>query len=251
MKSHSPEKVKIIGHRGCASAFPENTLEAILHGIQSGAKMIEIDLRLSKDKEVILSHDENLSKVFGINQNVSERTWQELSKIAIRKKGKTFHLLRLRDLFQFMPQDVHFYLELKAMKSPHPSEWNKQLVDKVISILKKERIKKRCLLMSFDQELIKYLIEKHPSYSAGLVVKSKAILNALLEDKEIKYNCLALNQKLFKNSNLHRVQNSGIPFIAWTVNDKRLWKKIASYGPFGIVTDYPGKFRDFPKSFNS
>ena len=209
--------------------------------------MIEIDLRLSKDKEVILSHNENLSEVFGINQNVSEKTWQELSKITIRKKGKIFHLVRLRDLFQFMPQEIHFYLELKAMKSPHPSEWNKKLVDKVISILKKENIKKRCLLMSFDQGLIKYLKKNHPSYSAGLVIKSKAILNTILKDKEIKYNCLALNQKLFKNSNLKMVQNSGIPFIAWTVNDKRIWEKIVSYRPLGIVTDYPGKFSDFPK----
>ena len=247
MKSHSPEKVKIIGHRGCASAFPENTLEAILHGIQSGAKMIEIDLRLSKDKEVILSHNENLSEVFRINQNVSEKTWQELSQLTIRKEGKIFHLLRLRDLFQFMPQDIHFYLELKAMKSSYPLEWNKKLVDKVISILKKEKIKKRCLLMSFDQDLIKYLKKNYPSYSAGLVVKSAAILNAILKDKEIKYNCLALNQKLFKHSNFKMVQNSGIPFIAWTVNDKRVWEKIAACGPLGIVTDYPGKFRKFQK----
>ena len=247
MKSHSPEKVKIIGHRGCASVFPENTLEAILHGIQSGAEMIEIDLRLSKDQEVVLSHNENLSEVFGINQNVSEKTWQRLSELTIKKEGKTFHLLRLRDLFQFMPQDVHFYLELKATKSPNPSEWNKKLVDKVISILKKEKIKRRCLLMSFDQDLIKYLKKKHPSYSAGLVVKSKAILKAILKNKEIQYDCLALNQKLFKNSNLKMALNSGIPLIAWTVNDKRLWKRIASYGPLGIVTDYPSKFSDFSK----
>jgi glycerophosphoryl diester phosphodiesterase len=101
--------------------------------------------------------------------------------------------------------------------------------------------------MSFDQDLIKYLKKNYPSYSAGLVVKSAAILNAILKEKEIKYNCLALNQKLFKHSNFKMVQNSGIPFIAWTVNDKRIWEKIAACGPLGIVTDYPGKFRNFQK----
>jgi glycerophosphoryl diester phosphodiesterase len=141
-----------------------------------------------------------------------------------------------------MPQDIHFYLELKAIKSPDSLEWNKKLVDKVISILKKEKIKQRCLLMSFNHDLIKYLKENHPSYSAGLVVKSEAILNAVLKEKEIKYNCLALEQKLFKDPNIKMAMKSGIPIIAWTVNDKKIWEKISSYGPLGIITDYPGKF---------
>ena len=64
IKPRSPQSVQIIGHRGSAAPFPENTLEAILYGIISGARMIEVDLRLSKDQEVILSHDENLSKIF-------------------------------------------------------------------------------------------------------------------------------------------------------------------------------------------
>jgi len=38
------------------------------------------------------------------------------------------------------------------------------------------------------------------------------------------------------------IHNSGIPLIVWTVNSKRLWEKIVSYRPWGIVTDYPEKF---------
>ena len=90
MASVNTQSVQILGHRGSAAPFQENTLEAILYGILSGARMIEIDLRLSKDKEVILSHDENLSKITGVNKNISDNTWEELSQLQITKKKKYF-----------------------------------------------------------------------------------------------------------------------------------------------------------------
>ncbi len=251
IESRSLQSVEIIGHRGSAAPYPENTLQAILYGILSGAKTIEVDLRLSKDKEVILFHNENLSRMTGINQNVSDKTWLELSQLPIRKKGKLFYIPRLIDILKIVPRDTQFYLELKAISSSCGSVQNNILVEKVISIIKKERMKKRCLIMSFNKDLIQYLKKKYPSYSAGIIVSSSASLNAILKGTKIKYNCIALNQKLIKKSNLQEIKDSGIPFIAWTVNTKRLWKKILSYRPFGIVTDYPDKFSGHSVYFNS
>jgi len=51
----------IIGHRGAAGLAPENTLEALQKGIESGADMIEFDVRLTADKIPILSHDAKLN----------------------------------------------------------------------------------------------------------------------------------------------------------------------------------------------
>jgi len=245
IKPCSPQLVQIVGHRGSAAPFPENTLEAILYGILSGARMTEIDLRLSKDKEVILSHDENLSEITGCNQNISDKTWKELSQLQIKKKKEIFHLARLKDVFKTVPQDIQFYLELKAPRLPYGSERDKKFVDKVISILKKEKMKKQCLIMSFDQNIVQYMKKKYPSYRAGVILNSKSRLNALMKNKKIKYDCLATNHKLLTKRNLQIIRNSGIPFIVWTVNSKRLWRKIASYRPLGIVTDYPEKFSGF------
>lgn len=244
MTKKPSQPIEVIGHRGSVAPYPENTVEAILFGILSGAKIIEIDLRLSKDNEVIISHNENLSRMTGINQNISDKTWHELSQLPIRKKGKLFYLTRLIDVFKIVPRDTQFYLELKASNAPYSSNWDKALADKVISIIKKERMKKRCLIMSFNKDLIQYLKKKYPSSPAGIIVRTQTNLNTILNEARIKYNCLALNQKLFKKSNLQILQNSDVPFIAWTVNSKRLWKKIASYRPYGIVTDFPDKFSD-------
>lgn len=242
MLSVNTQSVQIIGHRGSAAPFPENTLEAILYGILSGARMIEIDLRLSKEKEVILSHNENLSKITGTNQNISDKTWEELSQLQIKKKKKIFRLTCLRDVFKSVPRDIQFYLELKGSKSSRSLERNKKLVDKVISLIKKEKLKKKCLLMSFEQDIAYYVKKKYPSHRVGIIFNSKTKLNTLIKNTKIKFDCFAVNYKLLTKRNLQIIRNSGIPLIVWTVNSKRLWKKIVSYRPWGIVTDYPEKF---------
>lgn len=242
MKLHSLQSIQIIGHRGSAAPFPDNTLEAIMFGILSGARMIEIDLRLSKDKEVVLAHDENLSKTTGISRNISDKTWEELSQLQIKKNKETFHIARLNDVFKSVPDDIQFYLEIKTLKSSHSSAWDRKLVDKVISLIKKEKFKKQCLIMSFDQDIVCYAKRKYPSHCAGIILNSNTKLNTLIKDTRIKFDCLAVNYKLLTKRNLQIIRNSGIPFIVWTVNSKRLWEKIASYRPLGIVTDYPEKF---------
>lgn len=242
MSSNSQHSVKIIGHRGSARPYPENSLEAIIYGVLSGAEMIETDLRLSKDEEVVLCHDENLSRLTGKKLNISDMTWEEISDIPLKSKGSLLGLARLKDVFKIISLDVQFYLELKASKSSRCTGWDKKLADKVISIIKKEKRKKQCLLMSFNPALVRYLKKEHSSYKSGLILGSRAELNVLLKNKKINMDCLAINYKLLTKRNLKILQESGTDFIAWTVNSKRLWNKIASYDPVGIVTDYPEKF---------
>lgn len=242
MVSANKQSVQIIGHRGSAAPFQENTLEAILYGILSGAKMIEIDLRLSKDEEVVLSHNENLSKITGINQNISDKTWEELSQLQIKKKKEIFRLTRLKDVFKSVPAYIQFYLEIKTSRSIHSSEWDKKLVDKVISLIKKEKLKKQCLIMSFEKDIAYYVKKKYPSHRVGIILNSKTELNTLIKNTKIKFDYLAVNYKLLTKRNLQIIHSSGIPLIVWTVNSKRLWEKIVSYRLWGIVTDYPEKF---------
>ncbi len=181
MVSFNTKSIQIIGHRGSAAPFQGNTLEAILYGILSGAKMIEIDLRLSKDKEVILSHDENLSKIAGINKNISDKTWEELSLLQIKKKKEIFRLARLKDVFKSVPGDIQFYLEIKTSIFLHSSGWDKKLADKVISLIKKEKIKKdKFLDLSLEKNTdILGHISKHNSLRPKLVVGFAAETNSL------------------------------------------------------------------------
>ena len=68
-------------HRGDSSLFRENTLLAIESAIDSGAEIIEIDVRLSKDGQVVVVHDPTLERLWGVSAPVAERNWEEISNL--------------------------------------------------------------------------------------------------------------------------------------------------------------------------
>lgn len=68
-------------HRGDSSRFRENTLVAIKSAIESGAQLVEIDVRISKDGEVVVLHDPTLERLWGISSPITECDWAEVQKL--------------------------------------------------------------------------------------------------------------------------------------------------------------------------
>ena len=81
-------------HRGDSSRFRENTLIAIKSAIDSGADIIEIDVRITKDGQVVVLHDPTLERLWGISSQVSDRKWDFISKLG---EGDD-HIPLLRDV---------------------------------------------------------------------------------------------------------------------------------------------------------
>lgn len=70
--------MKIIGHRGAAGLALENTLESIKVGLKAGADVIEIDVRLTRDHQIVLNHDADLRKAYGVNLKIKNCTLRQL-----------------------------------------------------------------------------------------------------------------------------------------------------------------------------
>ncbi len=68
----------VIAHRGGAGLAPENTLKALTTGIASGADALECDVRITKDKKIILCHDDTLLRIAGKNKKISDLTLKEI-----------------------------------------------------------------------------------------------------------------------------------------------------------------------------
>ncbi len=63
-------------HRGDSSKQRENTIVAIKSAIDSGADIVEIDVRLTKDNQVVVLHDSTLERLWGVSDLVSQRDWE-------------------------------------------------------------------------------------------------------------------------------------------------------------------------------
>ncbi len=68
-------------HRGDSSRFRENTLAAIKSAINSGADVVEIDVRISRDGEVVVLHDPTLERLWGISSPIAECNWDDIRKL--------------------------------------------------------------------------------------------------------------------------------------------------------------------------
>lgn len=70
--------MKVIGHRGAAGLAPENTIASIKQAVKTGADAIEFDIRATKDDVLVVNHDANLKRTYGINMSIRNHTWAEL-----------------------------------------------------------------------------------------------------------------------------------------------------------------------------
>ncbi len=77
--------MKIIAHRSGPTVYPEQTITSARFALYCGADMVEVDVRYSKDKKIVTSHDANVSRVFGADKNVKDMTADEF--LALRHKS--------------------------------------------------------------------------------------------------------------------------------------------------------------------
>ena len=73
------KKPRVWAHRGCCTLYPENTLESFKAAAElKGITGVELDIQFSKDKKIVVFHDENARRVTGIDKNIKDCTLEEL-----------------------------------------------------------------------------------------------------------------------------------------------------------------------------
>lgn len=76
----------IIGHRGAAGLAPENTILAIKTAIDHNVDAIEFDIRVTKDKKLVLCHDDTFLRIAGNSSKVEDLKLSEIRKIRTNSK---------------------------------------------------------------------------------------------------------------------------------------------------------------------
>lgn len=85
---------QIVAHRSGPSDYPEQTVEAALDSLKKGADIVEVDVRLSSDGKLVISHDGNLKRIFGVDKRAEELTQEEF--LSLKREGG-YHGLTLED----------------------------------------------------------------------------------------------------------------------------------------------------------
>ena len=108
----------IIAHRGDSSAAPENTLEAFRRAVEVGADGIELDVRLTRDREVVVIHDRLIDRTTTGTGPVGTHTLAELKEMDAGSwfdpRFKSARVPTLTEVFEELPASLLVNVEIKA-----------------------------------------------------------------------------------------------------------------------------------------
>ena len=159
--------IEVAAHRGNVAEFPENTMVAYQSAYDIGADMIELDLQMTKDGEIILMHDPNLSRTADVEGEVRELTLEEILRADVGiKRGERFRGTRVPTLREFCEfavkanDSMQFNFEFKDYFK-QGEEFAKKSADKIIAMIDDYGLWERSFVNSFDGGVLKYVEEKY------------------------------------------------------------------------------------------
>ena len=110
----------ICAHRGAMDTHPENTITAFEEAVHVGVQMIELDVRMTKDKKLVILHDETVDRTTDGSGRIEDLTLKQVKKLdAGSWKSSRFEAMRiptLDEVLAIMPRDIWINVHLKGGK---------------------------------------------------------------------------------------------------------------------------------------
>jgi glycerophosphoryl diester phosphodiesterase len=268
---------EIQGHRGCRGLMPENTLPAFLRALDEGILTLEMDVVISSDKKVVVSHDPFFHPAISTKPdgspvtkdefiNLYELPYVEIEKYDVGRRGnpdfpeqiplavsKPLLSEVIQTTIQYVSfKNIKYNIEIKSLPDqynltqPSPEEFS----DLVHATLFPEIGSKQVIIQSFDFNVLRHW---HQNIASGKYESVK--LSLLVEphdNNNIDYNLKQLGFKPdiwspeFKQVNqtiVNQLHNLSIKVIPWTVNEVQDMRNVYDLGCDGLITDYPNRAR--------
>ena len=234
--------MKIFAHRGSSLIWPENTLFAFDQAHQFGSTGFETDLRLSKDQEIILSHDDNLARFAHADKTLSHLTVPEISEIEISSADGKFadKIITLRQLLEKYP-DKDYIFDCKISE--------RLLFEKLRDLLIELTLHNRIWFLTWDAEGDSCVRELFPDsalfprYNRTVVWAWASLvrLGTLCEPSNRILSLPAVHKGLtvFTRKQIARIKAQGRTFIGYLVNTKKAFQHCQACGVEYYLTDRP------------
>ncbi|KZL76907.1 glycerophosphoryl diester phosphodiesterase [Colletotrichum tofieldiae] len=237
-----------IAHRGFKSLYPENTLLAFRGALDAGAHALETDLHLSRDGVVVLSHDGNLKRCFGVDKKINECDWAYLETLrTVREPGEK--LPRLDDLLAFLAEEgagregVWVLLDIKT--DDPPAELLGRVAEVLASTPGPVPWEKRIVFGCWNQPYITHVRTILPTYPLALISWSPLYACKFLSPSQpnLSFNMFqkALVGPVGKRF-IGDVKKADRRLFVWTVNDEEWMEWSIRAGADGVITDDPELF---------
>jgi len=271
MQASAQHKMDLEAHRGGRGLMPENTIAAMKSALDMGVTTLEMDLGISKDGQVVVSHDSYMSADFMLKPDGSLIKKEEEKSLLLygmdyqliksydagtkphpqfpdQRKFKTY-----RPLFTELIDSVENYIKTNHLKpvyynveiksSPdgdgiaHPVP--RVFVKKVMDIVLEKKLSKRLIIQSFDLRPLQVLHKEYPKQKVSYLVANKDSYADNIKKLGFTPDAFSPYYLMLNREMVDAAHQDKVIVLPWTVNTIAEIKKMEALGVDGIISDYP------------
>ncbi len=255
-------------HRGGAAILPENSLEAFQKAIDFRVTTLELDVVISKDSLVVVSHeaymrpgmcktpageliqDKEEFNLFKMNYSeiksfdcgsLGNPKFPDQNKLTTYKPLLSEVIQLTTENFRKKGKRVSLNIEIKSSPEtddiyhPKPEEF----VRLVTSTIRNASIPlSKITIQSFDQRILREMAKKHPRIKTAFLVE-EGNLHDNITDLQIIPSVYSPYYKLLDSVQVKQAHDMGLKVIPWTVNQLSDMQNLLEMGVDGLITDYP------------
>jgi glycerophosphoryl diester phosphodiesterase len=234
--------VMVIAHRGFSGQAPENTLASFKKAIESGSDMIELDVRLSKDGQVVVVHDNTIDKTTNGRGKVADYTLKELKQFdagswfAPQFSGE--QIPTLKEVLESAKGRILVNIEIKNESLGQYAVTD--LADRALREVKKAEMADRVIFSSFYPSALARIKERDPRIWVALLYNRS--WNYLPEiTRGNPFSILNLRNSYLTKDKIAKIHREGMRVNVYTVNSEEEMEQFVGWGIDGIITNHPDR----------
>lgn len=270
-----PPKFFKTGHRGCRGLYPENTIKGCIEAIILGVNTLEFDIVVSKEGQLVVSHEPYMNPEICLKPDGSEikpeeekkynlykMSYEEIKKYDCglkthprfpkQKKEKAYKPLLsevITEVEKFLKENnfapVLYDIEIKSeiaeygISQPSPGEFAEMLA----KFISENNLSEKVIVRSFDVAPLQYLHKNHKDLLLALIVENSLSIKENLKQLGFLPFMYSPEYVLINKDEMDFLKENNIVVVPWTVNKEEEIEKLLKLGVDGIITDYPNLFK--------
>ncbi|WP_230936424.1 glycerophosphodiester phosphodiesterase family protein [Psychroserpens luteolus] len=267
---NSDEVFDIQGHRGYRGLYPENSLLGFKKALDLNIQTLELDVVISKDYEVVVSHEPFMSHEIALDPfgneilknnettfNMYAMTYDSIkryydcgtkphTRFPLQEKVKLSKPLleEVIDLGEHKSnQTIRYNIEIKS-KPEYDGIYTPQVnhfVQLVLNVIKSKGVENRVIIQSFDLRALEEAKRQNETIQIALLVDENESIATKLSALSFSPEIISPNFKLLNQQIISNYQEEGFKIIPWTVNEIGDINLMIDYKVDGIISDYPNR----------
>lgn len=228
-----------IAHRGFSGKYPENTMLAFAKAVEAGADGIELDVHFTKDREIVVIHDERIDRTTNSSGFVVDYTYDELSQFDSSAGFAGVYgfnkIPTLREYFEFVKPIDGFItnIELKTSENEYPG-----IEKAVLELIDEFELADRIIISSFNHYSVMRTKAINPDIKCGFL-ESSWIYNFGEYTQQRGVECVHPKYVSLNEDSVAEIKSHSVQINTWTVNSEEEVERLYNLGIDAVIGNFP------------